>query len=460
MIEVSEGAVDISSCTTAEEYFNDEKEPMDEQVIESVLQEILDNALENNEVEIEDIFMELKTPEESKQDQEFLPESIPTPEPKVTDIDPEVEQRPSSVNENDKPQLVRRRHKREHKIINEQQLQQGKLNLEILRKNKDNDLMDEFMLGKSKDKLHAFHSHVLLYYGCYDTKQVLYSFETIRNLILSCDCKLFMCLSITTAVTNNQLKQLLMRHRKSIFGKGFTGSLSSDFSNAYRGVMYLEVLITLCLYYARSYFQIPNDNENMESEEEDEESYQMSHQVPKPEDIVGNCKIQLASIELLTMIFNELIDIVKEMGKGLASFVADLLAKCKVQKVILHCMLTSVHHFTMKNGTTLAEKVLNFNDPTEEKMHLEAIQVQLLRLLHSVIKLEYETIFQKGDEMSVKEQSMAANSGTLSHSPTRPSPIASVATTIKYVAGMPISQQPMFLTAILNALQVIEQNQD
>jgi hypothetical protein len=33
------------------------------------------------------------------------------------------------------------------------------------------------------EKLHPFHTHLLLYYGCYDSKQVLYTLETLRNLM-------------------------------------------------------------------------------------------------------------------------------------------------------------------------------------------------------------------------------------------------------------------------------------
>lgn len=84
--------------------------------------------------------------------------------------------------------------------------------------------------------------------------------------------------------------------------------------------MYLEVLVTVCLYYARSFFH--------------RECIELN-KLPTTDDIGGNCKIQLAAIELLTMLCTELIVIVKEMGKGLACYIADLMAKCKLQKVSL-----------------------------------------------------------------------------------------------------------------------------
>lgn len=353
-------------------------------------------------------------------------------------------------------QQKKRKNLRLGKKITQETLAKGKANVEILKKNFESDEFDGFFPNKM-EKLHPFHTHLLLYYGCFDTKQVLYCVETLRNLMMAGNPKLFLCLSINTSVSEPQLKHLLMRHRKSIFGKGFEGSLTNtEFNNAYRGVMYLEVLITLCLYYARSFFQLQEDL-STESEGDDCDIFPMKpHERPSTEDLLANCKIQLASIEMLTLIFNELISIVKEMGKGLASYVADLMVKCKVQKVILHCVLTSVHYFTMKVTTTLSEKILKFNDPGDEKMHLEAIQIQLLRLLDAVIKLEHETIVQKGDENGYKDSSSASIprlSSILSQSPTRPNPITSTSGSIKYIANLTVSQQPMFLTAVLNALQ-------
>lgn len=57
------------------------------------------------------------------------------------------------------------------------------------------------------------------------------------------------------------------------------------------------------------------------------------NKLPSSDDIHGNCKIQLSSIELLTMLCTEMITIVKDMGKGLACYIGDLMTKCKLQKV-------------------------------------------------------------------------------------------------------------------------------
>lgn len=315
----------------------------------------------------------------------------------------------------------------------------SKKNVEILRKNAEMQSNVKFLPRKISqerkrhfDRLHPYHTHMLLYYGVYDTKQVLYAFQTLRNIIAS-DCRTFLCLSITSSMSNSPMKQLLVRHRKSIFGKGFSGSiLNTEFNNVYRGCMYLEVLVTVCLYYSRSFFQ--------------KEAADIS-KLPTSEDINGNCKIQLASIELLTMICRELISIVKDMGKGLACYISDLMGKCKLQKILLHCLISSVHSFQSKSDLTFTESILAFNEQSDDKMHIESVQVQLLRLLLSVIKLEFEVTCQKGEE-SIK--SVTTQDGS-SSSPTRVSP--STPTNVKYLPNCPISQQPMFLSAVLKALQ-------
>ena len=47
---------------------------------------------------------------------------------------------------------------------------------------------------------------------------------------------------------------LLARHRKSVFGKNFFGELPAEVLSSYRSNMFLEVLISLCLYCMRGYF--------------------------------------------------------------------------------------------------------------------------------------------------------------------------------------------------------------
>lgn len=96
-------------------------------------------------------------------------------------------------------------------------LQNSKKNVEILRQNAAMDGNGKYFKRKSSmdnkrhsERIHPFHTHMLLFYGVYDTEQVLYAFQTLRNII-ACDCRTFLCLSTTTSITNSPIKQLLVR---------------------------------------------------------------------------------------------------------------------------------------------------------------------------------------------------------------------------------------------------------
>ncbi|EDW31651.1 GL10846 [Drosophila persimilis] len=321
-------------------------------------------------------------------------------------------------------------------------LEKGKQNVEILRQNaaaaaaaEEQTSLRSSMKSSSSlaDAAHLYHNHLLLYLAIYDTRQTLYALQTLRNIIC-CDKRTFLCLSITTSFSSASLKQLLVRHRKSISGKGFDGSVgNSEYAQGYRGCMQLELLVTLCLFYARGYFQ--------------RESLDAQRQSPTLQDIVNNRRIQLESIELLTLICSELIEIVKGMGRGLACYIADLLARAKLQKVMLHCLNSSVCSYGRRAPTgSYAEQVLSFNDPQDDQLHADCFQLQLLRLLLSVIRLEHEV-----HQLRQDTPPAAGDDSTGNTSPTRLAEGA--AANVKYLPNCLISQQPMFLAAVLGALQ-------
>lgn len=101
-------------------------------------------------------------------------------------------------------------------------------------------------------------------------------------------------------------------------------------------------------------------------------------------------QVQVASLELLTLIFSELTSIVRDSGKGLANYIGDLLSRCKVQKVVLHCLVASVHDCAntihSQHNLTFTEEIVQFNDPGRVEGEApvlsplgEAYQIQLLR---------------------------------------------------------------------------------
>uniref|UniRef100_A0AAG5DBM9 Dopey N-terminal domain-containing protein n=1 Tax=Anopheles atroparvus TaxID=41427 RepID=A0AAG5DBM9_ANOAO len=295
---------------------------------------------------------------------------------------------------------------------------------------------------RNGSKLYPFHTHFLVYESVFNTKQILYTIETLRN-ILANDARFFLCLSVTTSVSSGQIKSLLLRHRRNIFGKGFTEARDdSEHQNLYRGCMYLEVILTVLLYYTRSY--------------QTDQGKDSKGRQPSRDDFNTNAKIQLECIELMTTIFGELLAVVKDVGKNLANYVADLMDKCKVQKIVLYCLASSVNYFTTPGGYTCpADEVLRYSDPESTRQNAEAYQIELLRLLLAIVKLEHEITLQRADSgnegIGSKSTGPTEAGASSNSSPTRVAP--ETKRTYRYIPSQLLAQQPMFLSTILAALE-------
>ncbi|KAK7864583.1 hypothetical protein R5R35_003176 [Gryllus longicercus] len=301
--------------------------------------------------------------------------------------------------------------------------------------------------------VHPLHSHMLLYCGVYDSGRALYALRTLRAVLLT-HARMFLCAAAATGLAGQQtagrraagLQVLLARHRKSVFGRSFHGDLASlamgEYSAAYRSSMYLEVLMSVCLYYSRSFY--PN----------------LGQMRLTPEEIAGNRQVQLASAELLMLICSELIVIVRDSGRGFACYLADLLVRCKVQKVVLHCVVASVYDMSCvgvkPSRRTFTEEIVSFNDPVIEHTdsvskcrfrsseHSEGFQIQLLRLLLALLMLEHQVSLQKGEDATTTPTTKESKeSSTPTKNPHQ-----------KYTAGVAIPEQPMFLSGILSALKM------
>ncbi|KAL1122274.1 hypothetical protein AAG570_003679 [Ranatra chinensis] len=262
------------------------------------------------------------------------------------------------------------------------------------------------------------HSHMLLYCGRYDAEHILYVFQTLRNIFIT-NPRIFLSATATNGlVPRSPLLKLLACHRKSLFGRGFSGDLEPG---SLRRSMYIEVVLAICLYYIRSYY--PNLGEN----------------VLTPDDISLNREVQISATEILTLICSEMVTLVRDSGRALACYLAHLFSRLKVYKIILHCALTSVH--PCKTGSSnLTHQVLNFNeglDATKDRLsrHSEILQIHFVRLLLSLIILEHEINIRKDDEALTAERSGDGNE-------------------LKYDNGKSIPQQHLFITAITRALEL------
>merc|ERR1711892_1273759 len=168
--------------------------------------------------------------------------------------------------------------------------------------------------------VHPLHSHLLLYCSPVDSKAVLHTLQALQD-ILSVHPRLSVSSLATTSLSSPslprspELVKLLARHRQSVFGKGFSSSLPTESTSSYRSSMLLEVVLSICLYYIRSYYpSLPGLSQ---------------------EEVLGNREIQLAGVITLTKVFRELVVIVKENGKAFALYMMALLPRCKVPKVVL-----------------------------------------------------------------------------------------------------------------------------
>ena len=282
----------------------------------------------------------------------------------------------------------------------------------------------ENVIDKATPGVHPLHSHLLLYTQVSDSRQVLYTLECVKNVLKS-NARLAICALSTTNLNtkpsprSHQVQMLLARHRKSVFGKGFIGELGSENLATHRNSTLIEVLIATSLYYLRSYY--PN----------------LPHL--SNEDIVANREVQLASIDLLIVLVSELILVVKDNGKAYATYINDLFLRCKVQKVVLHSLIASVHDMQQSpkvTSSSFTEDILSFNEVSDN--FSEAFQVQILKLLLALVMLE---------------QVVVHHSASIGKKGTTP-PMGLNTKVLRYLSDHAIPDQPMFLAAIVAALKL------
>ncbi|XP_037247577.1 protein dopey-1 isoform X6 [Falco biarmicus] len=287
--------------------------------------------------------------------------------------------------------------------------------------------------------IHPLYQHVLLYLQLYDSSRTLYAFSAIKA-ILKTNPSAFVSAISTTSVNNaytpqlSLLQNLLARHRISVMGKDFYSHIPVDSNHNFRSSMYIEILISLCLYYMRSHYP--------------------THVKVTSQDLIGNRNMQMMSIEILTLLFAELAKVIESSAKGFPSFISDMLSKCKVQKVILHCLLSSIFSAQKWHSEKIAGKnvvaveegfsedsLINFSE--DEFDSGSTLQSQLLKVLQRLIVLEHRV-------MTVPEENETGFDFVITDlehiGPQQPM------TSLQYLHSQPITCQGMFLCAVIRAL--------
>ncbi|XP_072317403.1 protein DOP1A [Eucyclogobius newberryi] len=307
--------------------------------------------------------------------------------------------------------------------------------------------------------IHPLYQHVLLYLQLYDSSRTLHALSAVAAMLRAAPSGFVSAIS-TTSINNTYtpqlslLQNLLARHRISVMGKDFYCPIPQDsHSHSFRSAMYLEIIISLCLYFLRSYYS--------------------AHVAVGSQDLAGNRAMQLTSVEVLTLLFNELAKATGGSAKGFASFISDVLSKCKVQKVVLHCLLSTIFsaqkwHEQRVAGVNMAtveeglseDSIINLSEDQIDSC--SAVQSQLLRLLQSLVVLEHRVMVpaEEGGEggpigggagCSGPGAGSAAGfeilGGEVEHvNPGQPM------TSLQYLSGQPITAQGLFLCAVIRAL--------
>lgn len=291
---------------------------------------------------------------------------------------------------------------------------------------------------------HPLHTHLLLYCQVFDSQKTLYALSVLKMIIES-NPRVALCSMATTSVSSSlsqrgaQLQTLLARHRKSVFGNNFHGELAPEALSSYRSSMFLEVLVSACLYFVRSYYP----------------SLPQTHLTPA--ELSGNRDVRLLCCEVLRLVFSELVAVVRDSGRSFAVYLNDLLMRCKVQKALLHCLVASVYGFqkaTSENDSqALTVGIIEFNEKVPDGEGLaedfqETFQVYLLQLIAALIVFEERVTAQIGED--AHPAAGHKPSGDKVGSKMRFQPQMS---TLRYQHNVSLPCQAMFGTALLTALR-------
>ncbi|XP_069985648.1 protein DOP1A isoform X2 [Penaeus vannamei] len=290
---------------------------------------------------------------------------------------------------------------------------------------------------------HPFHSHMLLYTQVVDSGQCSNGLSLIRNIIEAQPKLSLLTLastSISTLQSTSPLIVLLARHRRSVFGDGFDGGNVSEMVSQFRSTMYLQVVITVCLYYLRSYYPC------------------LPHLRLRDEHLRDNQEVQVASAEVLVLVFTHLSPLVTDAPRGFTPYITDLLSKCKVQKCVLHCLLSSVHAMTSASTSV----VTDHKRPSSQETRTFTEEVQEYNcgsLNHIGAVHRLETYLARVMDLTLAlirlEDTLAADrlEGAVVRDPPSVSMKYTGFSTTKYQPGQPIPAQPMFMEVITVALK-------
>lgn len=170
-------------------------------------------------------------------------------------------------------------------------------------------------------------------------------------------------------------------------------------------------------------------------------------------DINGNFAVQAASAQVLTQISYLLLEIASDSGKSFSSYINDLLSRSKIQRISLHCLLSTVYsvssdyressdtgYYSMVECPNLSAFT---SRSTANRSSLD-LQLSLLKFIESLIFLE--------SCIGTENVTSAHPSNKKSKHRDRNTTTTTNVSAYEYVQYKPIVSQPMFISAILSVL--------
>ena len=166
--------------------------------------------------------------------------------------------------------------------------------------------------------MHPMYAHVLLYVRKFDTNRAIYALGRLRAILATSPNVIVRALTTSNvggASTPRAalLQSLLVQHRRSVLGRRFCSDDTESGTSSLRSSMFIDVLVTICLYYMRGYY--PN----------------LLAPSVMARDVADNVRLQVCAADILTTMLDELAVITRTGGRGFATYIFDLLDKCKVR---------------------------------------------------------------------------------------------------------------------------------
>uniref|UniRef100_A0A3B3D9J2 DOP1 leucine zipper like protein B n=1 Tax=Oryzias melastigma TaxID=30732 RepID=A0A3B3D9J2_ORYME len=311
------------------------------------------------------------------------------------------------------------------------------------------------LLKQEREKREAIDSlfrHMLLYPAAGGWRHLLQGLSLLDSLFRSsAECPLVEALSSTSLDTSsaahlNMVSNLLQRHQQAQEGKSFYGGLlsPSSFPSAPPSLL-IELLVSLCLQFLRSHYP--------------------SYLSPTPLDLQGNREVQVKSVTVLTRIVNQLCCTAREKEGSNLESIRKILSCCKLQQYALLSLSASMYASQKgadkepcKNteeelGGPSEESLVNLGAARGQEQY--PLQIELLKLLHALIVLEYHVW--PGGVVSAGQAVEPREASTLSTPLAREWQTAVLfqqsIKAAQYVHSHPITAQGMFVSAAARALQ-------